>query len=452
MENARQVTRYRLADGVFYRQLGKSVYVRNVDTHYDYLFNSIVKDILDALREERTMADAVKTVAEQYNVVDADAFNTDIEQFIGSLVGKGLALKIEPSNNATNPIGAVTEKVQELCYKENRLWNVCLEITYRCNEKCIHCYLDNPKEQTKVGELTLDDYKRIIDEIADMGCLSVLVTGGEPTLRKDFLEICSYIVSKGMLLDVFTNALNISDDIFDTLCALKVNSVSFSLYGGTAAFHDSITRIPGSFDKSLKNIMAFKCVGVDVYVKTVLFRNHFDEFLALRRLGRRLNLRVNESTLIVGGHSGSKLSDMMLDEDDFRKLYIIEREDRDKARMSIDPAKVYRDVEGPICGAGHKFISINPFGEVFPCNSVDISVGNIRKSSVKDIWEHSEALKRVRNIRFKDLDSKCASCPHSVSCTTCLGVFLRENDGELHPCSYTCRNARLRYEEVFCKP
>lgn len=449
METARQETRYRLADGVFYRQLGKSVYVRNVDTHYDYLFNSIVKDILDALREERTMADIIMAIVDQYNVVDIDSFRVDIEQFTKSLISKGIVQERREHNDVKNPIGSVTERVQDFCYRESRLWNVCLELTYRCNEKCIHCYLDDPKEQTANGELSLDDYKRIIDELSDMGCMNILVTGGEPTLRHDFLDICSYIVSKGMLLDIFTNALSISDKVFDTLCTLKVNSVSFSLYGGTASFHDSITRVSGSFEKSLRNIMAFKCAGVDVYIKTILFKNHFDEFLALREIGRRLNIKVAESTLIAGGHSGRKLSDLMLSKEDFKHLYQLERADNEKNGIVL--TKAYRNLDGPICGAGKTSLSINPFGVVYSCNSVDVPVGDIHDASLKHIWGHSDALAKIRAIRFRDLDEKCYKCPHSVACTTCLGVFLRENDGELHPCSYTCRNAQLRYNEVFAK-
>ena len=79
-----------------------------------------------------------------------------------------------------------------------------LELTYRCVEKCVHCYIDDAKPFCAKDELTLDDYKNFLRQAREMGCVKVLLTGGEVLLRKDFCDIAEFAVAQGFIVDIYT--------------------------------------------------------------------------------------------------------------------------------------------------------------------------------------------------------------------------------------------------------
>lgn len=445
MTSEQQTKRYKLSDGVYFRRVGDDVYVRNVRTRHEYLMNSFAADVLECLRTEVSTSDLVKELEKSHPTEDPNNFKGVVSAFVEQLVEKEL-VDVQSLRGRNAPKQGIRDKVRDYCSKNHKLWYVCLELTYRCNERCRHCYIDDPKQQCARDEMSKEDWFRVVDELAEVGCGEILVTGGEPTLRPDFIDICKRVTQRGMLLNVFTNALNISDAIFDELVGLHPNSVSFSLYGGHAEFHDYITQVPGSFDRTLMNILKFKSAGVDVFVKSVQFKDHFDEYVALRDLGKRFNLIVTHSTIIAPGNSGKSNCDMMLSESDMAKLYQMEKAQRG---WQIDRSKLKRDFDGPICSAGQLSLSVRPNGEVLPCNALPIRVGDVKQSSIKEIWTKSEKLKEVQSIRFADFDEKCRSCPHAAVCVACLGAVYKENGGVIKPCSYVCRNARLRYENEF---
>ena len=447
MDDKTQEIRYKLAAGVYYRLVGDSVYVRNVLTRYDWLLNSFAADVLDCLKTERTIEDlvlALKRLGRGGKFGDAE-FHEMMTTFVEQLVSKGIASRKEVGN-FKSPKQGIKDRVREDCAKAHRLWYVCLELTYRCNERCRHCYIDTPKMQCASDEMTTKEWFDVIDALGRLGCGEILVTGGEPTLRTDFIEICDRVVRNGMLLNVFTNALNIPDDLFDKLVALHPNSVSFSLYGGNAKFHDYITQIPGSFDKTLLNILKFKCAGVDIFVKSVEFKDRFDEYLALRKLGERYGFLVTHSTIIAPGNSGHSKLDMMLSDEDMARLYAIEKERRG---WKIERSRLQRNFNDPICSAGQLSLSICPNGDVQPCNALPIKLGNVRRDSISDVWQNSPELKKIQNLKFGDFGEHCRGCKYAAVCVACIGALYKENGGIIKPCDYVCRHAKLRYENEF---
>ena len=160
-------------------------------------------------------------------------------------------------------------------------------MTYRCNEKCIHCYIDDQRFEK---ELSFEDYRSIINQLTEMGCISILLTGGEASLHPDFIEVAKYASYKGLLVDIYTNGYNISKSLLEKMIALRPNSISFSFYGGNAAIHDAVTRIPGSFERSLCTAMMCKCSGVDTFIKSIGLQQNIDSLDELYRLGKLLNM------------------------------------------------------------------------------------------------------------------------------------------------------------------
>jgi MoaA/NifB/PqqE/SkfB family radical SAM enzyme len=137
--------------------------------------------------------------------------------------------------------------------KEHRLFSVHWELTYRCNQRCSHCYLDVLSPNARVSdELTTAECLRIVDDLAAAGALNLALSGGEPFLRRDLFHIAAYARSKGFLLRIFSNGLLITPALADRMAALHPYAVEVSLYGADAQTHDAITSRPGSFGRTVR--------------------------------------------------------------------------------------------------------------------------------------------------------------------------------------------------------
>lgn len=425
----------RIVPNVYFQKFGDYCYVRHVGLARDFIMNEISYDILKYVREHEdcdfdSLCDYLKDI---YDVSENDEFVEDIKEFIEQLVSDEI---VEDDATEDAPEEEyIRGLVQQKCFEEHRLFTACLELTYRCNEKCIHCYVDTPCDYG--NEMTTDEVKDVIRQFRDLGCMGVLLTGGEATIRKDFIEIAQYVKSQGIMFDVYTNGLAVSDEVIDSLIQLKPNSISFSFYGGTAEVHDRITKVQGSFEKSLKTLLTIKCAGIDTYIKTVIMKDNVDDFENLLRLGKRICVPVLPALSVMPSHGGKSAEPFrLLDTEKYMEVLRLEEEYQGK-RFDTTVSKRGRY----ICASGLDSLSIDPFGGVHPCNAHPMSLGNVRETTIRDIWENSEHLKSLRNIRPVDLASDCDGCEHFDYCSVCMGSAIRENE-KLAPCSDTCKIAK----------
>ncbi|HEX8408520.1 MAG TPA: radical SAM protein, partial [Thermoanaerobaculia bacterium] len=134
--------------------------------------------------------------------------------------------------------------------------NGTIEVTNRCPLECAHCYNNLPMNDAgaRHRELSLDDHKRLLDELFDLGCLWLLYSGGEIFARPDFLDIYRYAHAKGFLITLFTNATLVTERVADALAQHPPFDIEVTLYGRTKATYESLTGIPGSFEKCLRGI------------------------------------------------------------------------------------------------------------------------------------------------------------------------------------------------------
>ena len=421
----------RVTPNVYFRKFGDQCYVRHVGLAKDFLMNEISFDILDFIHSHEgcTLSELCDYLKEQYEITDETDFESEIEEFISQLTQDELLISDNADPKEDEEL--IRNYIQQKCFENHWLCSACLELTYRCNEKCIHCYADTPPDQRE--ELTTAEYRDIVKQLKNLGCLGVLLTGGEVTLRSDFFEIAECVKENGMLVDVYTNGLNLSDSFIDRLIELKPNSVSFSLYGGTPEIHDRVTTVPGSFEKSLKSLMTIKCSGIDTYIKTVVMKQNVDDYENLLRLGKRLQIPINTSISVMPSHGGKSAEPYrLLDTQKYLEILKLQK----KYEVSNFNRKVSNRGDY-ICASGLDAWSIDPFGDVHPCNAHPMSLGNIRDVRLKDIWENSEQLESLRSIRPADLSEKCADCEDFNWCTVCIGSAVRENN-KLAPCSDTC--------------
>lgn len=423
-----------IAPDVYFRKYGEYNYVRDVALARDYIMNETSYDIMEFIREHQPCdgSELVSYLRTIYEITEDAEFEQDIREFTEQLLSDHILLSDEDTDENNEYLRGI---IQQTCFETHQLFTVCMELTYRCNEKCIHCYVDTPSEQGV--ELRTSEVYGLIDQLKELGCMGVLLTGGEVTLRPDFMDIARYVKQAGMLVDIYTNGLMVSDAVVDELIELKPNSVSFSLYGGTPEIHDRVTTVPGSFEKSLRTIMMIKCAGIDTFIKSVLLKENADDYENLLKLGKRLGIPVKASISIMPTHKGKQADRFrLLDRDRYIKVLKLE-EEYGVRDFSQDASKRGRY----ICASGLDSMAIDPIGNVHPCNAHPAVLGNVREQSLKEIWENSDILKAMREVRPQDVSEECAACEDYHYCSICVGSAIREN-GSLSPCSDTCMIAQ----------
>lgn len=434
-----------LHSNVYFQRFGEYTYLRHVEQRKDYLFNDIAYDILSYIKNHPgcTAEQICAALLNAYEVTEKAELEHDVRVFADDLLESEIILpgnilpgkRISPFSREES----IRDFIQEMCCENHLLLNVCLELTYRCNERCIHCYVDDPSAADE--ELKFQDYKIILDELRGMGCMGVLITGGEPSLHPDFLSIVSYAEQIGLLVDIYTNGLAADNELLDQLIALKPNSISFSFYGGTAKVHDSITGIAGSFEKSLRTMMICKCSGIDTYMKTVVMKQNVNDYEELLKLGKRLGIPVVSSLSVMPGHKGKNADQFrLMNQDAYQAVLELEY----KYHLYSPDQDMPERVEY-ICASGLNTLSIDPFGYIHPCNASPVLLGNVKQESIKRIWEESQSLHGITEMKFDQLSESCSECPDKSWCGICLGSALREN-GKPAPCADSCMIAYANHK------
>lgn len=424
---------------VYYGRYGEYTYVRNVRDRADYLYNEICFDVLEFIRRTGhcTLDQLVEHLFGMYEEVSRETLSADMQFFLNEL--KEARIVAENPAAKTEDEGSIRDFIREICCKEQRLLTVCLELTYRCNEKCIHCYIDDPGAGE--GELVFAEYKKLLEDIRELGCMGVLLTGGEPLLHKDFFEIAFYAKQIGLMVDIYTNGLYMNDTMMDRLLELWPNSISFSFYGGNAKDHDSITGVPGSFEKSLKTMMMCKCSGLDTFIKTVVMKQNYKGYEELLKLGRRLNIRVMSSLTVMPTHQGKPAEAYrLMDLEKYKEILELEYQYGLHGKNPVEGER-----EDYICASGLDALSVNPWGDIYACNANPILLGTVRDDDIRTIWKSSRKLQNIRKMKFHQVSGRCGTCADKNWCGLCMGNALRENHS-LKPCSDTCMISRAGHE------
>ena len=435
---------------IFYHLYGEHLYIRNVKTNTNYLYNDIVFDILEYVKNNNgcdNWSDLCSYLSSLYelNDISIEEFEQDIQTCLIDLKNQTILIDNETS---TESEPYITNVIHQFCNENTILDALCLELTYRCNEHCIHCYVEN-ENYDATSELTLTEYKHLIDEAHLAGCFRLLLTGGEVCIRKDWLTIAEYAISKGMLVDIYTNGLALTENDFIKLCTLNINSISFSLYGGDAITHDKITGIKGSFDKTLQSLMMCKCAGFDTFIKSVAMKQNIHSIESLYQLGKRLQIPVKTSLIIAAKNAFDTASQYRINDIELYQKLIAMDDYYNNNKIISDTTDCFitKALDTPTCSCGKNSLAIDPFGNIYPCNAYKEKLGNIKTDSLLNIWEHSKKLKEIRNIRFRDVSNKCLSCPDIMYCPICIG-FAQLEKNKPSFCEDVCLVARAKHNNA----
>ena len=355
--------------------------------------------------------------------------------------------------NNTLPIA----ECRETDYKDNqvlkkRLWaiaeqkclplSVSLEITLKCNFRCVHCYNFDRSEPLNIKQagsrpLSADEIVDIIDQVADEGCFYLSFTGGEALLHPNLNRFIEHARKRNLIVKLKTNGVLLSKDKAVQLASLGVAGVDISLYGAQAKTYDAFTQTKGMFEKTVAGIKNAQQAGLDVRVTMCLLRSNVGDVEAMIELIDGLGLTYAVNPFITERYDGSKISSgQRLTYEDLQQLYTGPLQHL----MGEPDFSPERSVQ---CACARGVCGISSTGEVYPCIGAPVPCGNLRRAPFRDIWRHSPQLNSIRGLKLSDFQT-CQKCPDRPYCGRSSG-YIYVNTGDYTGAeSFTCMDASAR--------
>lgn len=354
---------------------------------------------------------SIKELAELYSKQKLYSKEMFILQLKKLVKDKIISLSVDPKKTRINFNNVNLEYPLNLGY---------LEVTKNCNFNCIHCYLGNKSEEK--DNLSKNDILQLINNLDSLGVMDVVITGGEPFLNKDLLEILEYIKKKNIGISILTNGSLLNKKIISQLSRLKIKRISISLESHKKNIFGKI-RGPENFDKVISGIKLAINAKLPLEINVVLFdglnntKLHLKSFFRyLKKLGlKRKNI---DCDIFLPVGCGKNIKKFVLDAKDtmdnlnFAKDAIF---GKTKRILKKNPNII---ISNSFCGLGREMVYIASNGDVFLCPGFiqkDWLLGNIKKTTLKEIWENSDKLKYFRQKEYLK-DSKCNSCKYLSFC------------------------------------
>ena len=302
-----------------------------------------------------------------------------------------------------------------------------LDLTYRCNERCVHCYLDHEDH----GELTLAEIKDLLGQLADAGVFFLTISGGEIFLRPDLFDILAHARKLLFSVKIKTNGILIRESQARRLADLSIEGVQISIYSHRPEVHDGITLVPGSLERSIRGARLLKAAGVKVTFANVLMRQNVDDYLDVKALAEEIGAGFNVDPTITPMMDGDRsILSLNIDRAALRRVVRDTELVDDVSEFCAPPSGPFEEEDAFArvpCSAGHTSCYISPYGDVYPCVQFPLPSGNIRQTRFIDIWRDSPQLAEVRSISLGDLQG-CSSCGNQKSCARCPGLAYMEGN------------------------
>lgn len=323
-----------------------------------------------------------------------------------------------------------------------------IEVTTRCNLRCAHCYINLPAgdRQALRQELTFREICGIIDQVADEGCLWLLLTGGEPFLRRDFPDICVYAIRKGLLITLFTNGTTVTPGIADHLAEWPPSCIEVTIYGHSRETYEAVTGIPGSHAQCLRGIQLLTERNLPLELKTMAITMNRHEIGDMGKFAKGLGLKFRFDPVVNMRIDGDRNPGefrippeevVALDLADEKRMKEWRKFAALSAELSPHPEVLYQ------CGAGISTFHIDPYGQLSACILSRVPSCDLRHMEFTRGWE---SLRRNITRQKWSRETPCRRCELSLLCDQCPGWAQLENNDAESPVDYLCQIAHHRAE------
>jgi radical SAM protein with 4Fe4S-binding SPASM domain len=325
-----------------------------------------------------------------------------------------------------------------------------IELTRRCNLRCVHCYLgaERSAAPAAAGELGTAAWLRVVDELADAGCLDLVLTGGEPLLSPAFAAVYTRARRAGLLVTLFSNGTLVDGRTVALLLDLPPARVEVSIYGATAPTHDAVTGVPGSFAGSLAACGRLAAAGLPLTIKTVVMTANLAEFDAMERLALGLGARWRFDPAIFPRLDGDRSPlALRVPAAEAARLDVADggrarqwRECYERGRSGAPSPRLYT------CGAGTTNFHVDPRGVLLPCVMSRRPAVALEPDGFARAWR-----RLVGEVAALHAPAgyRCNSCEKRNICGLCPPFFELESGAAGAPPPYLCDLGDKRRERIY---
>lgn len=462
---------YKLKSNVLFRNYEAYGYITD-DRNYRYIKDEVIGDrvvsesgavFLSSLsKKPKSIHEICTIIQEKYPDTDIGLIKNDVEEFFSELVFDGFicmgktAIECNSNDyvfsykNNNNKVksnineGDATSTIdffERNDNETNRLTSVHIEITSKCNERCIHCYIPH---DNKIKTLDTEHIYAVLEQCKNMNVLHIILSGGEPMLHKDFCDILKKCREYDFAVSVLTNLTLLTDDIVDEMRLNGLLGVQTSLYSTDPVIHDSITKMTGSFKKTESSILKLVDNNIPLQISCPVMKQNKDYYNDVIEWSKYHGISASDDYALIAeyDHSNQNLCNRLsLDEVNalFNYKALNDESYLNKLRSEfVNGSNI--SPEDPVCSICNMSLCIAENGNVYPCAGwQDCVLGNILDESLKDIWQFSDKIKSLRKLKKKDFP-KCMQCDLKSFCSMCMVRNANED----------CNGNHLKVNEYFC--
>lgn len=483
----------KLSKNSFIRTTERYGYITNQLTRHDRSYDAFGADLLREIsREPQNVDDIVNRLLQNtYEGVDFDTLKADFMEFAQSLADDHFIMladtpeqleeqdqtftytvdnpKTLKSDFYQSTKEKVSENTQDFFLEEVQgrplISALQFELSSRCNERCIHCYIPNEKK-SEGFDMPTEKVKDVLDQLAEMGGIHVTFSGGEAFLHKDLIELVRYARKKDMKVSILSNLIALKDEDIEALKPLNISLIQVSLYSMNPEEHDFITTVKGSFVKTKAAIEKLVAADIPVQISCPIMKANRHCYRAVDEYAKSLKIKAQVDYIMMAQadfDTQNLANRLSLEETeeylrDVMEYDLLNYENFTKTvRPVTDDVKfdIERYKKQPLCGVGYDNCCITANGDVYPCAGwQNMVLGNVYQQSLREIWENSEKIKALRKITQADFP-ECIECEALQFCARCLVRNYNESGGDMmkinkHFCDVAFLQKRL-HEEYFGK-
>lgn len=469
---------YLLRKDSYIRDIGEYGYIVNTELYNDLVVDKSGSVFLKALsnKKPQSLDELSKKIAKSFKKTTANDIKNDVKEFFDMLVDDGYVVFGRNKSEAyLNNIGFSYDSISEVKLKEDYtpknirsdvssqqkldeyyrknpyLSSFQIELTSKCNERCIHCYIPH---EYKNAQITDELYYSVLKQLKEMGTLNITLSGGEPMAHPSFKQYLEDAKKEGFHVHVLSNLTLLTDDIVKVMSRGNKAAVQVSLYSMIPEHHDTITTLKGSFEKTKDSILKLIANDVPVQINCPVMKANKGDVYDVIMWGREHKLRVNVDYSIMAeyDHQTTNLANRLEPEEcaDVIKAILASDEEYANQMKDADISSFKRNMDDPFCGVGTNTCCMVSNGNVYPCPGWQSYIcGNVNNKSLKEIWFDSKEINYLRNLKKRDMKG-CSNCENIAFCSPCLSRFANEsktgNPLEIAP--HFCKVAKVNKDVV----
>lgn len=330
---------------------------------------------------------------------------------------------------------------------DGRMKVLYLYVTRECNLRCRHCWISAGPRQTRDElQLSLEEFKRIIDDAKALGVQHIKITGGEPFVYPKILQLIRFAVYKIPRVTVETNGMLLKPETIEVLSQFHNLHLNVSLDGATPETHIFLRRHPESFSRTVNNLQALNQVGIPFSVVTVCNKVNLHQISRIVKFAFDLGAATHRTILNIHPLGrGTEIQKSALDFDDVlwvvRTLYGNERWrgrlSLGESHSTLPPALQHpSSINLETCNWAFDLCGVLSNGLVAICGAayetLGLVAGNLHKQSLGKIWVNSGFFRQLRSIEADDFQGICGNCVVSSRCRGLCRVNAFAAYGELN--------------------